>query len=282
MIRWLVVVVFCLSAGVVFAAPVDFGGKPVEVEVIFDNTYIGCDRLVQGVLREFVRRHHGLVIRDSFNGYREKTAPVAAVFTVSRIERRHQIGDFFARQLFRSAEVDVDWEVAEIQVLLEIYQYNLMTQAPLRGRGTSREIRYLNLSTVLGSWSRYLGTRWSEYSDERKAEFSAFVQALDNLAKERFEPGFGKMIGVAAVLGEDVILNVGARDDVKVGDIYAILGPALRDPYSGELLDSSSKAVVRVITIKEKTCIAQVIRGDLSAIKRGDQAKKSPEAHAGK
>jgi len=77
---------------------------------------------------------------------------------------------------------------------------------------------------------------------------------------------------VVLVKGEKVYVNRGTREGVAVGQTFTVGEvEVLRDPGTGEVLDSSMTEIarLRVSQVKEKLSIADVTSGKVSAIAKG-------------
>ncbi|HUK11987.1 MAG TPA: CsgG/HfaB family protein [Thermoanaerobaculaceae bacterium] len=77
---------------------------------------------------------------------------------------------------------------------------------------------------------------------------------------------------VAQVAGGKVYVNRGSREGVSAGQVF-VVGEAnvVRDPDTGEVLDSSVKEIAKlqVSQVKEKLSICTVTSGNAAAVKRG-------------
>jgi hypothetical protein len=77
---------------------------------------------------------------------------------------------------------------------------------------------------------------------------------------------------VALVKDGNIYINRGTREGVKNGQIFIVGQPdIIRDPITGEVLDKtvSEVARIKVITLKEKLSICQVLSGNDDAITKG-------------
>jgi curli biogenesis system outer membrane secretion channel CsgG len=83
---------------------------------------------------------------------------------------------------------------------------------------------------------------------------------------------------VAAVSGSQVILNVGSRAGVKVGDQLAVerVTGEVKDPESGKVIRrmTSNVGVVRVVDVDEQSAVAEVVSG--SDFKVSDMVRAAP------
>jgi curli biogenesis system outer membrane secretion channel CsgG len=83
---------------------------------------------------------------------------------------------------------------------------------------------------------------------------------------------------VAAVSGSQVILNVGSRAGVKVGDQLAVerVTGEVKDPESGKVIRrmTSNVGVVRVVEVDEQSAVAEVVSG--SDFKISDVVRSAP------
>lgn len=80
---------------------------------------------------------------------------------------------------------------------------------------------------------------------------------------------------VAAVEGDSVILNVGAKAGLKTGDQLSIerVSKEIKDPATGKVIRrmSSKIGVIQVTEVDEVSAVAKIISG--SGLKVGDLAK---------
>lgn len=103
-----------------------------------------------------------------------------------------------------------------------------------------------------------------------KAVESAVSEAVDWMIQQL--PSIPWQGSVALVSNGKVYINRGERDGVSAGETFKV-GDAvvIRDPDTGEVLDSSTKEIARikVTTVKEKLSICDVVSGNAGAIKKG-------------
>jgi hypothetical protein len=77
---------------------------------------------------------------------------------------------------------------------------------------------------------------------------------------------------VAMIQGEQVYVNRGTREGVAAGQEF-VVGEAnvIRDPDTGEVLDSEVKEVARLkaVSVKEKLAICDVVSGKAASVQKG-------------
>ena len=82
---------------------------------------------------------------------------------------------------------------------------------------------------------------------------------------------------VAAVTGGQIVLNIGSRAGVKVGDQLTVerVGTEIKDPATGKVIRrmTSPVGVIRVVDVDEQSAVANIISG--SGFKVGDLVKTS-------
>ena len=80
---------------------------------------------------------------------------------------------------------------------------------------------------------------------------------------------------VAAVTGGQIVLNVGSRAGVKVGDQLTVerVGSEIKDPATGKVIRRMTSPVgaIRVVDVDEQSAVANVVSG--SGFKVGDIVK---------
>lgn len=103
-----------------------------------------------------------------------------------------------------------------------------------------------------------------------KAIESAVSEAVDFIIGQL--PDIPWTGSVALVQGGKVYVNRGTREGVTPGQTF-IVGKAtvIRDPDTGEVLDSSVQEIARLRadTVKEKLSICSVVSGDAGSVKKG-------------
>ena len=80
---------------------------------------------------------------------------------------------------------------------------------------------------------------------------------------------------VAAVAGGQVVLNVGGKAGVKVGDQFSVerVSQEIKDPATGKVIRrlSSSVGILRVVDVDDQSSVAEVVSG--SGFKVNDPVK---------
>jgi hypothetical protein len=80
---------------------------------------------------------------------------------------------------------------------------------------------------------------------------------------------------VAAVTGGQVVVNVGTKAGVKVGDQLTVqrVSNEIKDPATGKVIRrlSSNIGVIKVVDVDEQSAVADVVSG--SGFKVGDTVK---------
>ena len=70
---------------------------------------------------------------------------------------------------------------------------------------------------------------------------------------------------VAAVAGPQIVLNVGGRAGVKVGDQLSVerVSQEIKDPATGKVIRrlSSSVGIVRVVDVDDQSSVAEIVSG---------------------
>lgn len=124
----------------------------------------------------------------------------------------------------------------------------------------------------VGLYRGGLGTEASGYQNDNvgKAVTSAVDQGVQFLVQQLPKiPWSGSVVQAA---NGKVYINRGTREGVTVGQTF-VVGEAevIRDPDSGEVLDSSVKEVARLEcgTVKEKLSICSVTSGKAAAVRKG-------------
>lgn len=77
---------------------------------------------------------------------------------------------------------------------------------------------------------------------------------------------------VAMIQGNQVYINRGSREGVAAGQEFVVgVGSVIRDPDTGEVLDSEVKEVARLkaVTVKEKLTICDVTSGKAASVQKG-------------
>lgn len=116
----------------------------------------------------------------------------------------------------------------------------------------------------------------------------AVKQAVDNMSTELIADNPKVQIQavvvkglVAAVDQGQVILDVGTKVGVKVGDRFSIerVTRVIRDPATGKIIRrmTSNLGVVQVINVDALSAVAKVISGSASDFKVGDEAKTATQ-----
>jgi hypothetical protein len=82
---------------------------------------------------------------------------------------------------------------------------------------------------------------------------------------------------VAAVTGGQIVLNIGTRAGVKVGDQLTVqrVGTEIKDPATGKVIRrmTSPVGVIRVVDVDEQSAVADIVSG--SGFKIGDVVKSA-------
>ncbi len=155
---------------------------------------------------------------------------------------------------------------AEINVIL--YIVNSSTGQVLASKKCYGEMKKTGLSLGLtrGSFSGDVGgfkkTNAGKAVEKAVGEAVSFMSAqLENI------PWTGKVILTKA---GKIYINRGSREGVASGQTFDVgMAEVLRDPDTGEVLDTSLDRVgtIRAVTVKKKIAICKVVRG--SGIKKG-------------
>lgn len=70
---------------------------------------------------------------------------------------------------------------------------------------------------------------------------------------------------VAQIAGDNVYINRGAREGVKVGQVFEVGTPdIIRDPSTGEVLDENLQPVgqLKVVSVRDKLSVCQLVSGE--------------------
>jgi curli biogenesis system outer membrane secretion channel CsgG len=131
-------------------------------------------------------------------------------------------------------------------------------------------------STKKGLSLGYSGSGWGgdvagfKNDNVGKAVEAACSEAVDFLLAQL--PNVPWSGSVVMVKGNQVYINRGEREGVKVGQSF-IIGDTevIRDPDTGEVLDSSVKEVARLkaVQVKEKLTICEVTSGKSAQVRKG-------------
>lgn len=131
-------------------------------------------------------------------------------------------------------------------------------------------------STKKGMSLGYSGSGWSgdvggfKNDNVGKAVEAACSEAVDFLLKQL--PSIPWTGSVVQVEGGKVYINRGEREGVTAGQAFLIGDTkVIRDPDTGEVLDTSVTEVarVKVVTVKEKLSICEVTSGSAAKVRKG-------------
>ncbi len=131
-------------------------------------------------------------------------------------------------------------------------------------------------STKKGLSVGYSGSGWSgdvggfKNDNVGKAVEAACAEAVEFLTAQL--PNVPWSGSVVMVKGNQVYINRGEREGVKAGQMF-IIGDTevIRDPDTGEVLDSSVTEIARLkaVTVKEKLSICEVTSGAAAKVRKG-------------
>lgn len=134
----------------------------------------------------------------------------------------------------------------------------------------------IGVSTRKGLSVGYSGIGWSgdlagfKSDNVGKAVEAACADAVDFIVGQLENVAWSGT--VAQTAAGKIYVNRGQREGVQAGDVFVVgHSEVIRDPDSGEVLDSvlTEVARIQVIEVKEKLAIAKVTSGNAQSIRKG-------------